>query len=59
MKIADLREAAMEWTVTIESAGGWMQGVAMKIEEGFVRPEERGAALSRTLNPVIASSRSA
>jgi hypothetical protein len=39
MKIADLREAAMEWTVTVERADeyGEMQRAQLRIEKGFER----------------------
>jgi hypothetical protein len=39
MKIADLREAAMEWTVTIEGPDefGEIQRAQMQIEKGFER----------------------
>ena len=41
MKIADLREAAMEWTVTIEGPDefGEIQRAQVQIEKGFeIRP---------------------
>jgi hypothetical protein len=39
MKIADLREAAMEWTVTIEGPDefGEIQRAQVQIEKGFER----------------------
>jgi hypothetical protein len=39
MKIADFREAAMEWTVTVEGADeyGEMQRAQLRIEKGFER----------------------
>ena len=46
MKIADLREAAMEWTVTIEGPDefGEIQRAQVQIEKGF----ERLAAVTET-----------
>ena len=43
MKIANLREAAMEWTVTIEGPDeyGEVQRAQVQIEKGFDRPSDQ------------------